>query len=229
MTKKTFIETLKNGLAKMNISDSAEIIRDYETHFTNELAKGKSEEEIASEIGDIEQILADFSPQPTIKTHVNGRGALLIGLTISDFFVFLFFIIASIMIFIPIALFASGSAIGVYYVCGLKMVSIFPNMPYGIGLLFGITFLFLGLIGLAATYFYARFLTKMIRQYSLWHHMVVSKTEKPVLIFSRPSKIMSKMLLISSFGFIIFGVFAYIVAAVVAGNLGFWHVWHWFV
>jgi uncharacterized membrane protein len=229
MTKKTFIETLKVGLAKMNISDFDDIIRDYETHFANELAKGKSEEEIASEIGDINQILADFAPEIKSQKETNGRGALLAGLIISDVFVLLFFLIAIILILIPIAIFASGSALGIYYTFGLKLISIFPNMPFWTGLLFGLSFFSLGLIGLTSTYYYARLLSLMIKKYSSWHHSVLRKTDKQFICLPKSSNLMNKLVLFSTFGFLIFAVFAYIVAAISAGSLGFWHVWGWFV
>ncbi|MDD3842806.1 MAG: DUF1700 domain-containing protein [Candidatus Izemoplasmatales bacterium] len=229
MTKKTFIETLKVGLAKMNISDFDDIIRDYETHFANELAKGKSEEEIASEIGDINQILADFAPEAIPQKESSGRGALFTGLVISDFFVFLFFVIAYILILVPIALFASGCALGIYYSFGINIISVFPIMPYWIGLLFGLDFFFLGLIGLSSIYYYARFLSWMTRKYRFWHQSVLKKTEKQFIGLEKSSRIMNKIIVYSSFGFLIFAVFGYIIAAISAGSLEFWHVWDWFV
>lgn len=72
MNKITFMQELEKGLKKIGVRDSIDILKDYEVHFENEFSKGKSEEEIAKELGNIEEILIDFQQEDqNIAVHRN--------------------------------------------------------------------------------------------------------------------------------------------------------------
>ncbi len=75
MNKDQFMQNLKNRLESLGPTAVAEILADFEDHFANGLSRGKSETEIAAELGnpdDIAQQYIDESPNGHRQT---GRAA----------------------------------------------------------------------------------------------------------------------------------------------------------
>jgi len=60
MTKQEFMRKLKKLLRPLPEKDRAEIVSDYEEHFRIGLSEGKSEEEIAEHLGDVQLIAEQF-------------------------------------------------------------------------------------------------------------------------------------------------------------------------
>lgn len=93
MNKQEFIETLRHYLVSLPVDERNELLRDYEAHFIYGQQYGKSEAEIARELGDPltlarDIVGADFLPQPP---WAPGRDTpRLIGVTIVLFFLNLF-------------------------------------------------------------------------------------------------------------------------------------------
>jgi len=226
MNKKAFIQSLRSGLDRMGIADAEDVVRDYETHFDTELAQGKSEQEIAKELGDVRQILADFAPEKPIES-APGRGAALAGLILADLFVWMILAVLMLGIFIPIGLGVGGLGTGIYFFSQMDFISVFPAMPIPVSLCFGLTFLALGFWGFSATYFYARFLRLTLRKYSRWGQRVLGKANPP-LPWKSPSAFWKTTFSVSGLAVAILFVLACVIAAASAGGLEFWHVWHWF-
>ncbi len=67
MTKKEFLDKLEKNLKGLKKKDISEILSDYEEHFRIGLEKGKSEEKIADELGDVVQIANQFKIESGIK------------------------------------------------------------------------------------------------------------------------------------------------------------------
>lgn len=61
MTKSEYMEALQERLQHYNRALEMEILEDYEQHFAEGLAEGRSEEEIIAELGNIEDMLQEFS------------------------------------------------------------------------------------------------------------------------------------------------------------------------
>ncbi|MCM1374540.1 MAG: DUF4097 family beta strand repeat-containing protein [Muribaculum sp.] len=61
MTKSEYMKELQEGLRRYNVSVEREILEDYEQHFAEGLAHGRTEEEIIDELGSIEDMLQEFS------------------------------------------------------------------------------------------------------------------------------------------------------------------------
>lgn len=85
MTKLDFLEKLKTELNRKNISDTADIIEEYEQHFAFKLADGYSEEEISAKLGDPKGIAAQYDVS---QATGNGGKKIItaIGLGVADFF-----------------------------------------------------------------------------------------------------------------------------------------------
>ncbi|MDE7224277.1 MAG: DUF1700 domain-containing protein, partial [Acetatifactor sp.] len=63
MTKTEYMKTLQEKLQRYNIAVEREILEDYEQHFAEGLAQGHTEEEIITELGNIEDMLQEFSEE----------------------------------------------------------------------------------------------------------------------------------------------------------------------
>ena len=60
MTRQDFIARLKTGLAGLPLQAQADIVADYETHFTEGEAAGRSEADIAAALGDPERLAREL-------------------------------------------------------------------------------------------------------------------------------------------------------------------------
>lgn len=63
MTKAEYMDTLREKMQRYNRALEAEILEDYEQHFAEGLAEGRTEEEIIAELGNIEDMLQEFSEE----------------------------------------------------------------------------------------------------------------------------------------------------------------------
>ncbi|MDE5951329.1 MAG: DUF4097 family beta strand repeat-containing protein, partial [Acetatifactor sp.] len=63
MTKSEYMSTLREKLQRYNRALETEILEDYEQHFAEGLAEGRTEEEIIAELGNIEDMLQEFSEE----------------------------------------------------------------------------------------------------------------------------------------------------------------------
>jgi uncharacterized membrane protein len=75
MTKQDFMHRLENALARLKPEERREILADFEEHFANGMASGKTEEEVARELGDPAVLAEQYTeglPEP--KTPVKASG-----------------------------------------------------------------------------------------------------------------------------------------------------------
>ena len=61
MSKQEYMSRLTEALSDYDADIREEIINDYEDHFVNGAKSGKSEEEIAAELGSIEELVSDLN------------------------------------------------------------------------------------------------------------------------------------------------------------------------
>ena len=93
MKQNDFIATLEKALAELKPEEKQEILSDFREHFSNGMTNGKTEEEIARELGDPMILAAQFT-EGTSKTvplrtgKVSSRDMLaIVGLLIFDIFI----------------------------------------------------------------------------------------------------------------------------------------------
>ena len=77
MTKNEFLQQLNASLKRLSDKERADILKDYEEHFTFGLEEGKSEEEIAASLGSPAQIakelLADYHIEKVTASATTGN------------------------------------------------------------------------------------------------------------------------------------------------------------
>lgn len=60
MTRADFLARLKRGLVGLPVSTAADIVGDYETHFDDGIAAGRSEHEVAAALGDPDRLAREL-------------------------------------------------------------------------------------------------------------------------------------------------------------------------
>lgn len=67
MTRAEFLSRLKRGLAGLPVSSAADILSDYETHFDDGLAAGRTEAEISAKLGDPDRLARELKAEAGIQ------------------------------------------------------------------------------------------------------------------------------------------------------------------
>ena len=67
MTRAEFMQRLRRGLDGLPAAAQAEILNDYETHFTDGLAEGRSEAEVAAALGDPGRLARELRLEAGLK------------------------------------------------------------------------------------------------------------------------------------------------------------------
>lgn len=154
MTRAEFIARLKNGLVGLTTTAANEIVADYQAHFDDGLAAGRSEAEVAAALGDPDRLARELKAEAGIqrwhqeKNPSAAAGAVfaVLGLGAID-----------ILVLLPILMGVVGTifgffiaAIGLFIAGGGIMVAGpfmgFPGGPFaailmGLGLMAGAVFL----------------------------------------------------------------------------------------
>ncbi len=236
MTKTEYLEQLKQALKQQNINDTDEIILEYEQHFAFKLADGYSEEEIAAKLGSPATIAAQFDTGET-KQKSGGKGKkvfLTIWLTllgILETALDLVFAAFGIGVFGAAVAFATA---GVCLVGRLNIANLIPNMPYSGAIILGVSLIALAVLFFVLAVYCFAFLRQIVKASIRWRKNMLSETTLPLLPTSpqfqpKNRRALRNVLLLSLAVFGILFVVGYIVLALQAGSLGFWHVYGWFV
>jgi uncharacterized membrane protein len=184
MTRADFMARLRQGLVGLPMSTAAEIAADYELHFTDGAAAGRSEEEIAAALGDPARLARELRAEAGARRWTQEQnpsaavGAVfgLIGLGALDIIIILplfFSVVGTVLSFLVagIAVFVSGGIVAV--------VGPFFDGPGGViaAVLLGVGLMGLGLFmgGLIAI------LTKWLIDATVWYARLHYRVLKPAL------------------------------------------------
>ena len=235
MKKNEYLAQLKNELKKNSAADTDDIISEYEQHFAFKMADGYSEEEIAAKLGEPKAIAAQFgSTKDTGKKMTGGGFFLKLGLGCAAFFEALFYILFLAWDIVLAASALTFGALGACLISTLNISELIPYMPFLGSLILGISVLGLAVIfGVASVYCFS-FFKQMIRASVRWHKNMVSSSALPPLPWSpqfepKTRRRLRTILLGALAVFGVFFVLGFIVLALEAGAIGFWHHWNWFV
>jgi hypothetical protein len=238
MTKNEFMHILTHGLESLRIDGIDDILEEYEDHFTFKMADGYSEEEIAAKLGDPAELARQFATdsKPTVRRGGN-VGITGVGLGFADFFVAIFFVLLWAWEVVMAALTVSAGIVGIGLFGGQDFSGLIPNMPYWCGAVFGLAAAALAVLAAAGCVYFAAFTRQLMRVYGRFHRNVMARAAgRPVLpplavrlqFVPGTRKNLRKVTMIALVLLAVCSVAGYVVAALSAGNLEFWHVWHWF-
>lgn len=234
MTKNEYLEKLEHELTKNRIADKADVLNEYEQHFAFKLSDGFTEEEIAAKLGSPESVASQFEQEKRFGAFGPG-GRLYIKMAMSIFAVFeaLVFILFFAWVIAVAAASLASAFLGVSLIGAFNPAGLLPPMPYPSALIMGICMLsFSVLLAVAAFYFFA-FSRQLVRATVRWHQNVMNYGALPPVPWSpqfsgKTRRTMRTVLLLSVTVFGVTLVLGFMVSALSAGALGFWHAWGWF-
>ncbi|HOJ12612.1 MAG TPA: DUF1700 domain-containing protein [Clostridiales bacterium] len=238
MTKSEFLTQLRYELKKNNISDSEDILDEYEQHFAFKLADGFAEEEIAAKLGNPYELASQFIPNEEQKKHGGRKIVTVIGMVFADIFVGAFFLILYAFAAVMGTFTIAAAFIGICLLTGLNISNLIPGMPYLCALIYVVCLLALALLSSVGCLYFVSFIKQLMRSYGRFHFNVIAGSAGQAMLPSLPvyprmsAKSKRRTRLIALFSLTVFAVSfiaGYIISAILAGSLEFWHVWGWFI
>lgn len=225
MNKITFIQELEKGLKKIGVKDYIDIIKDYEVHFDNELKKGKSEEEIAKELGSIPDILSDFQvdEKPVVVQQRANPATIILNDTFGILGLFTLYMLN--LVFISASIICL--VLGLYLMTSMDIFSFVPLLVFPFSLFAGLTTLTLSVFLFFVSIQTFESLNEKTRKLINWNLLVI-KGEAKELVKVKQSKLISNLTKFSGIILIILIIISYIVGVMITKEAEFWHYWNWF-
>ncbi len=134
MNRAHFMAQLRDGLAGLHHTDISDIVSDYERHFVDGAADGRSEDEVAAALGDPARLARELRAEVGFKRWEQNRNAgnfvgvvlALLGLATIDFIILLPVLCALAAIFFGLSVGCLGLIVGGSYL-------LFNLLPFGWG------------------------------------------------------------------------------------------------
>ncbi len=237
MTKNEFLTRFEAELRLMGIPDADEIAEEYREHFEAKTADGFTEEETAARLGAPEEVAGQYSAD--MRRAVRGnRGIVITGLVFADILVVIIFILLYAWCIVCTVFTAAALSVGVCLILGFGSVELIPPMPYGCAVLFAMSLFATAVLAAAGTAYFFGFTRQLTRAYGRWaENTLASASGLPTLpalpVYPRLSpkarRRIRSVVLAALIVFAVASIAAYIVSAVWAKSIEFWHVWNWFV
>jgi len=238
MKKVEFLNKLNEELEKRHVPEAADILEEYAQHFDLKLADGYFEEEIAARLGDPAMLAAQFDEGEDMSSRKTGSKPLtVIGLGLADVFAGLFFLLLAGFGIVLAAAALSFAAAAVCLLGGLNIYGLLPAMPYWCGAVLGLSLLALAVLFAVGCVYYAAFLRQLTRSFGRFQHNALANASGLAVLpplpispqFSAKTKRRLRVTALLSLAlFAACFVLSYVVCALSAGSLQFWHVWGWF-
>lgn len=238
MEKNEYLLRLQQALQKNNIEDVAEIMSEYEAHFSFKTADGYSEAEIIAKLDTPEALAASFEPTHMEKKKTASKIMTAIGLGFADLFFGAFLLLLFCFFLLLVGISLAAAAASICLLTGLNIYGILPSMPYWCGAVFGISLLALSVLTIAGCIYFAVFAGQLFRAYRRFHYnayaAAAGKATRPSLgmHINLPAKTKRRLRVTTLLALSIFAasfVLAILVSMISAGAFEFWHTWQWFV
>lgn len=237
MTKNEFMSRLEDALEQKNVNDIAEILSEYEQHFTFKMADGYTEEEIAEKLGDPLHLAEQFSLATQRPSPGGKKIPAAIGLFFSNLGAGLFFLLLFAWETLVSAFSLGSAAMGFCLVCRLNPWQLLPPMPYGCALVYGFVFMTLAVLSATGCVYFASFLRQLMRAFRRFHKNVwAAASGQPTLpplaaapaFGAKAKRCLRRTALVALCIFAILFLIGMAVSMLSAGSLEFWHTWGWF-
>lgn len=237
MTKHEFLDKLADALKKYNVSDTTDIISEYEQHFAFKLADGFSEEEIAAKLGNPAQLAAQFESSAAAGKGGGKKLITVIGLGFIDLFIGILYALLIGWGVVMAAFALACAATSVCLIGGLNIYALMPAMPYLPAVILGIAFAALAVLTILSCFYFWAFAGQLMRSYARFHHNTIAAASggavlPPLTVYPQLSaKARRKLRSVALIAFVVFATFfvlAIMLSMISAGAIEFWHVWGWF-
>lgn len=237
MTRNEFLSKLADELKKNNITDSDDIISEYEQHFAFKMADGFSEEEIAARLGNPTELASQFESAAEDIKSGGKKVTTVIGIGIIDIFAGMFFVLLMAWELIMATFSICSAVIAVCLFSNISPWSLIPRMPYLPSVVFGVSLAALFVLSAVGCIYFAAFIRQLMRSYGRFHkNTMAAATGSAVLpsldIYPRlPAKINRRLRSVALFSVALFTacfVLGMIISMISSGALEFWHAWGWF-
>lgn len=238
MNKTEFMETLKNSLVQAGVSDTDEIMSEYEEHFIFKMADGFSEEEVSLKLGDPKELAKQFiQEEPKKVIRKKSRFFTGLGLAFLDIFVTCIFLSLFAGVIAITAVAVSSAVSGVLLITKMNIASLIPVMPYKSAVLFAVAFLALAILMFITAVYGFMWFKQLIVSYARFHKNCMAKASNEAIyppkasflqINGKLKRALRGTILVSLAVFVIASIAAYAISAFDAKSLEFWHVWEWF-
>ncbi len=182
MNKTEYINKLKDYLHSLPLDELEDILSDYEEHFQIGLSKGKTEEEISTELGDPYDISGNYTNlnKTTITTTDNYGNNLLIILLLGFFNLIIVFAPFMSIVAILISIYIAGISFifgGIVTIFGMSF-NFFtpvaqPHILTSLGFGFGLSCL--GLLTIILAIYLTKLFMKLTIRYIKWNIEIVNK------------------------------------------------------
>ena len=226
MNRSTFINQLTKGLKEMGILDIEEIVKDYDSHFDNELKKGRTEDEVSKALGKIDDILLDFKPDYHLKKEKRLMSKY--SILTSDLFIYTGMFSLYLVNLVIISLSLVSLLLAIYITFMMDFLVFIPVMVFPFSLFLGLSFLSLAVLSFSMAVLLFKYLNILMKRLGLWHKQVLKGQYLHQFIAVKQSKVMKMMCLWSSISFILFFIITFILGVTMTGNPQFWEYWNWF-
>ncbi len=192
MNRAMFLSELRMGLSGLPPKDIDETIADYESHFSEGMAAGRSETAVANALGDPARLARELKAEAGFKRWESERSAgslvsaviALLGLATLDLiFLIPFVCVVGAILFsmfaVAIALFFAGGAVWLLTIFpGLMVFGSTGIMGSGFALFLGGLGLIAGAVGLTAlTWLLADIFIRGLVQYARLHFRLIDSTQ----------------------------------------------------
>lgn len=189
MNRNEFIQRLSNNLRGIPESEIKDILYDYEEHFEVGLSKGKTEEEIAKDLGDPKNISKSYKASSMISeaeinpSSKNFLKALLAAMTLGIFN--LIIVLAPFILLVGLLIGLYGISFG-FTIGGLTLFistiapTLFPNsislyLHPVTSISFGVGMTTLGILMVLACFYLTQLLYKVTIKYLKWNIDIIKR------------------------------------------------------
>lgn len=132
MNRAHFMAKLRDGLSGLHHSDIDDILRDYDTHFADGAADGRTEDEVAAALGDPTRLARELSAEVGFRRWEQNRSAgnllgvviALLGLATIDLVILLPFLCGLAAVFFGLSVACLGCVVGGTFL-------LFNLLPFG--------------------------------------------------------------------------------------------------
>ena len=235
MNKQQYLESLEKQLRARRVSETKEILAEYEEHFACKLHDGYSEEEIAARLEKPETLANQFKAagQPAgnpVKAILTKTGLIALDMPVGLTGILLYaFILALAIVTVSFLGLAASLAVGKALTFG-----IIPVLPLWGRLFTVVSMLSFASLTAAGCVYYTLYIVQITRAYAHWHEGIFHDRKRPGLplypqMGNALRRGLRRLTLLSVLVAVVSLAAAYIALALRAGGFQFWHIFNWFV